>query len=137
MNQHPYLRAYMAGIVVPTIVVLLGVTSFTIARYVYDVPLPIERIIIFPMAIVPNLWGLWNILFVASRARTSLSSGVHGMLLPLILVPLGLLLIRALSFPIPFATGILSVGVPLGFIAYYLVWKYVVGSLNEILGLGR
>lgn len=135
MNQHPYLRAYMAGIFVPTIVVLLGVTTFTIARYVYNVPLPIERLIIFPLAIVPNLWGVWNIFFVASRARTHLSTGVHGMLLPFILIPLGLLLIRALSFQVPFITGILSVGIPVAFIAYYLVWKYIVASLNEILGI--
>lgn len=135
MNQHPYLRAYMAGIVVPTIVLLFGLTSFTVARYVYHVPLPIERLIVFPMSVVPNLWGVWNILFVASRSRTHLSLGIHGMLLPLILVPLGLLLIRALDFPIPFAAAILPVGVPLALIVYYLVWKYVVASLNQILGL--
>ncbi|MGC1907498.1 MAG: hypothetical protein WA715_26975 [Candidatus Acidiferrum sp.] len=135
MNQHPYLRAYMAGIVVPTIVLLFGLTSFTVARYVYNVPLPIERLIVFPMAVVPNLWGVWNILFVASRSRTHLSLGIHGMLLPLVLVPLGLLLIRALDFPIPFAAAILPVGVPLALIVYYLVWKYVVASLNRILGL--
>ncbi len=135
MNQHPYLRAYMAGIVVPTIVLLFGLTSFTVARYVYNVPLPIERLIVFPMAVVPNLWGVWNILFVASRSRTHLSLGIHGMLLPLVLVPLGLLLIRALDFPIPFAAAILPVGVPLALIVYYLVWKYVVASLNQILGL--
>jgi len=135
MKQHPYLRAYMAGIVVPTIVLLFGLTSFTVARYVYNVPLPIERLIVFPMSVVPNLWGVWNILFVASRSRTHLSLGVHGMLLPLILVPLGLLLLRALDFPIPYAAAILPVGVPLALIVYYLVWKYVVASLNQILGL--
>jgi hypothetical protein len=135
MKQHPYLRAYMAGIVVPTIVLLFGLTSFTVARYVYKVPLPIERLIVFPMSVVPNLWGVWNILFVASRSRTHLSLGVHGMLLPLILVPLGLLLLRALDFPIPYAAAILPVGVPLALIVYYLVWKYVVASLNQILGL--
>jgi hypothetical protein len=125
----------MAGIVVPTIVLLFGLTSFTVARYVYNVPLPIERLIVFPMAVVPNLWGFWNILFVASRSRTHFSLGIHGMLLPLILVPLGLLLIRAFDFSIPFAAAILPVGVPLALIVYYLVWKYVVASLNQILGL--
>src|SRR6185369_8712553 len=82
MNRHPYLRAYMAGIFVPTLVVLVGVTVFTIARYEYHFSVPVERLMIFPMAIVPNLWGLWNMLFVASHPRTHLSIGFHGALLP-------------------------------------------------------
>ena len=68
MNQHPYLRAYMAGIVVPTLVLLVAVTVFTFARYVCNVPVPIERVIVFPLAIVPNLWGLWNIIYIALLA---------------------------------------------------------------------
>ena len=41
MNQHIYLRAYMAGIVVPTIFLLVIATGFAIDRYVYDLPIPI------------------------------------------------------------------------------------------------
>jgi hypothetical protein len=33
---------------------------------VYNVPVPIERVIVFPMAVVPNLWGAWNVLRVAA-----------------------------------------------------------------------
>ena len=136
MNQHTYLRAYMAGIVVPTIFLLLAATAFTFARYVYDVPVPIERVIVFPMAVVPNLWGLWNILFVASHQRTHLSIGLHGALLPLVLGPLGILMTVLLNFTIPgFATHIFPVAAPVALIAYYLVWKYFVASLNEILGI--
>jgi hypothetical protein len=82
MNKHAYLRAYMAGIVAPTIFFLVIATVFYMWRYVYDVPVPIERVRIFPMAVVPNLWGLWNVLFIASHERTHLSIGVHGALLP-------------------------------------------------------
>ena len=57
MNQHKYLRAYMAGIVAPTIFLLVVVMGFTILRYVYNVPVPIERVIVFPMAVVPNIWA--------------------------------------------------------------------------------
>ena len=57
MNAHPYLRAYMAGISVPTPLLLVALTLFSIARFVYNVPVPVERVIIFPMAIVPNLFG--------------------------------------------------------------------------------
>lgn len=136
MNQHKYLRAYMAGIVVPTIVLVMGVTAFCIARYAYDFPVPLERLMIFPMAVVPNLWGLWNMLFVASHSRTHLSIGFHGALLPLLLGPLGIVLTSLLNFSIPgFAARILPIAAPIALIIYYLVWKYLVGSLNRIVEL--
>jgi hypothetical protein len=136
MNRHTYLRAYMAGIVIPTIFLLIAATAFTIARYVYNVPLPIERVIVFPMAVVPNLWGLWNILFIASHQRTHIPIGLHGALLPLILGPLGILMTFLLDFTIPgFATHIFPIAAPVALIAYYLIWKYFVSSLNQILGI--
>ena len=69
MNKHPYLRAYLAGIAVPTVFLLVGMTAYTVIRYVYAVPIPIERVIVFPMAAVPNAWGLWNVLYRASLAN--------------------------------------------------------------------
>jgi len=57
MNKHPYLRAYLAGIAVPTVFLLVIMTSYTVIRYVWDVPIAIERVIVFPMAAVPNAWG--------------------------------------------------------------------------------
>jgi hypothetical protein len=136
MSQHTYLRAYMAGIVTPTIFFLIIATVFYMWRYVYDVPVPIERVLIFPMAVVPNLWGLWNILFIASHERTHLSIGVHGALLPFVLAPLGILLTHALDFPavLHFAR-ILPIAAPVALIAYYLVWKYLVNFLNGVLGI--
>ncbi len=85
MNQHRYLRAYMAGITFPTLVVLLAMTAFTIARYVFNVPQPIERVIVFPLAVVPNVWGAWNILWLLSGRRIPI--GVFGGFLPFLLVP--------------------------------------------------
>ena len=35
MKTHPYLRAYMAGIAVPTPFLLVAVTGFTIGRSIY------------------------------------------------------------------------------------------------------
>ena len=135
MNQHKYLRAYMAGITVPTIFLLIAVTVFCIARYVYNFPAPIERVMVFPMAVVPNLWGLWNILFTALPAPKRLSIGFHGALLPLILGPLGILLTRTLDFQLPIPSShLFPVASLLALTAYYLVWKYIVGSLNHILG---
>jgi len=136
MNKHTYLRAYMAGIVTPTIFFLVVATVFYMWRYVYDVPVPIERVLIFPMAVVPNLWGLWNVLFIASHERTHLSIGVHGALLPFVLGPLGILLTHALDFPaVPYAARIFPIAAPIALIAYYLVWKYLVSFLNGVLAI--
>lgn len=136
MNQHPYLRAYMAGIVAPTIFLLLIVTGFTILRYVYNVSVPIERVIVFPMAVVPNIWGLWNVLYVAWRPHLKLSIGLFGALLPLLLGPLGMVLTSVLNFSIPgFARHAFPILAPLALILYYLVWKYLVGFLNRVVDL--
>jgi hypothetical protein len=136
MNLHTYLRAYIAGIAVPTIVLPIAVAVFAIARYVYNFSLPLERVMIFPMAVVPLLWGLWNVLFVASHSRTHLPIGFHGAILPFILGPLGILLTGALDFQLPnFASHYFPILAPIGLIAYYLAWKYFVGFLNAVLGI--
>ena len=56
MSQHPYLRAYLAGIAVPTMFLLVAAAAFSFARFVLDVPIPVERLLVFPMAVVPDLW---------------------------------------------------------------------------------
>lgn len=98
MRPHPYLRAYMAGIVVPTLFLLVIMTVFAYHRYYFEVPnqfviplpgRPLDRAIIFPMAVVPNVWGLWNILYLALRHRVRIPLGLHGALLPLVLMPEG------------------------------------------------
>lgn len=137
MNQHPYLRAYMAGIAVPTVFVLpVIMTAYILLRLVYHFPVPMERFIVFPMAVVPNLWGLWNVLFIALRGRVPLSLGLHGALLPIVLGPLGLVASALLKFSIPgFAAHIFPVAAPLALIVYYFAWKYFVGFLNRVLDL--
>src|SRR5688572_853670 len=94
MKPHPYLRAYMAGIVVPTIALIAIMAVYVSQRYYFEVssqfviPLPsapLDRAIVFPLAVVPNLWGAWNMLYLALRRRVRWSLGLHGALLPLIL----------------------------------------------------
>ena len=147
MKTHPYLRAYMAGIVVPTMLLLVAMSVFFVARYVYKIPIPIERVIVFPMALVPNLFGVWNIFYVWLRQRHHLSIGFHGALLPFVLAPIaftvttslgflavsprGLVLFQAITIHYSFvATGFLCT-----LIIYYLVWKHLVGFFNELLGI--
>jgi hypothetical protein len=143
MKTHPYLRAYLAGVFVPTLILPLMLTGFLTLRQVIGIQIPIERGLIFPLALVPTLWGLWNMLWLASHTTTHLPVGVHGAVLPLLLVPSGASLALCLgilslgsgsvtwfhSIEIPY--GLISVGILAALAAYYLVWKYVVGFLNR------
>ena len=149
MSNHPYLRAYMAGISVPTPFLLVPLTLFFIARFVYNIPLPVERVIIFPMAIIPNLFGLWNMLYLASRERTRLPLGIHGAILPLIIAPAGFLLGRSLGILHATHDGLVYFGVAeihyaslamafsAALIVYYLVWKYLIGFFNRMIGIAE
>ena len=148
MSNHPYLRAYMAGISVPTPLLLIALTVFFIARFVYNIPVPVERVIIFPMAIIPNLFGVWNMVHVASRARTRLPLGIHGAILPFIISPVGFLLGSSLGFLHITPNGFTYFGVvihyaflaivfPVVLIVYYLVWKYLIGFFNEVVGIAE
>ena len=136
MNKHPYLRAYLAGIAVPTVFLLIAMTVYTVIRYVYNVPVPIERLIVFPMAVVPNAWGLWNVIFYASNGRRHIPLGVFGGALPLLLAPCGYLATLLLNFTIPHEVwSVAAFALPVGLILYYLVWKHLVGFLNAELGI--
>ena len=133
MSTHPYLRAYMAGIVIPTMFLLVAMTGVTLARFVYDVPVPIERVIVFPMAVVPNLWGAWNMLRVAAGGDRW-PIGLHGALLPLLLIPFGLLLAHLFAIDV-ITPKLVAMFAPLAFGVYYLVWKYLVAYFNGVLGV--
>ncbi len=147
MNTHPYLRAYIAGIFVPTLVLPVLLTVFIVTRMVLQTPVPIERALIFPMAIVPSLFGLWNMLYLSYHARTQIPIGAHGAVLPVIMAPIGALVGSCLGVLAFGDTGVVwfqTLHVPYTLIApgflcalagYYLVWKYVVGSLNGVLGI--
>src|SRR5438093_11028239 len=125
MKTHPYLRAYMAGIAVPTPFLLVAVTGFTVGRSIFGLPVALEHVIIFPMAVVPNLWGVWNMLRLASGATDRWPIGPHGAVLPLILIPLGLVWARVfgIDFVKPAAAAAFA---PVAIAVYYLAWKYLV-----------
>lgn len=136
MNKHPYVRAYLAGIAVPTVLLLVAMTAYTVIRYVCALPIPIERVIVFPMAAVPNAWGLWNVLYVAFAEKRGVSLGLFGGLLPLLLAPGGYLVARLLNFSVPHEVfAVAPFALPIGMVLYYLVWKYIVGFLNAELGI--
>ena len=143
MRTHSYLRAYMAGIALPTFILLIVMGIYAYYRYDFAVssrfvvPLPgapLDRAMLFPMAVVPNLWGAWNMLYLRLRDRSRWSLGVHGAVLPLVLVPAGFALARSLDvLDIGWLTAVPVV--PLAMAIYFLVWKYLVAFLNRDLGI--
>jgi hypothetical protein len=147
MNTHPYLRAYLAGTFVPTLILPLLLTVFIVARIVLKVPVPIEQAMIFPMAVVPSLFGLWNMLYLASHARTHLTIGLHGAILPMLMMPVGASVASCLGVLALGSQGVMwfqAWQVPYTLVApcfvaaligYYLVWKYIVGFINRVLGI--
>ena len=147
MNTHPYLRAYLAGIFVPTLVLPLILAGFITVRLVLALPIPIERFIIFPMAIVPTIFGLWNMLYFWSQPRTHLPIGVHGAILPVLGAPVGATMASCFgllqfgsnglvwfqAFHVPYAVIVLVFSAVVA--GYYLVWKFIVGFLNRVMGI--
>ena len=147
MNQHPYLRAYMAGVTVPTARLLVATAVFFVARLVLNGPLPIERVIIFPLAIIPNAFGLWNMLYLKLRPHWKTPIGLHGAALPFLLGPIGFAIASALDVIRATEHGLIVFDVihvpywrlvvaPFFAIAFYsLLWKYLVGFLNRVVGI--
>jgi hypothetical protein len=147
MHTHPYLRAFLAGLLVPNLVLPLALVAFFVIRLVLQAPFPIERGLVFPLALVPAVWGLWCMLWLWSHAQTHLPLGVHGALLPFLLLPAGTVIARCIgiitlgpdsvfwfhAFHIPY--GIVALGFAAGVAVYYLIWKYVVGFLLRVLGI--
>ena len=111
-------------------------TIYAIVRFICVVPTPIERLIVFPMAVVPNVWGVWNVIYRASNAHRHVSLSIFGGALPLLLAPCGYAVARLFDFPIPHSLlTLFSIAFPMALIIYYLIWKHLVGFLNTELGI--
>jgi hypothetical protein len=131
MKSHPYLRAYMAGVLLPSWFLLLVLAAYLLIHFTGRGPAGMGSAIVFPMAIVPNLWGLWNLLYTSLGLRRRVSIGAFGSLLPLILVPAGVELASVLDlsfYTLRQAAAIL----PMAMAIYYLAWKYAVAFFNRV-----
>jgi hypothetical protein len=132
--MHPYLRAYLAGIALPTMVVPLAVLALALTRPGGH-PFHVEDVLIFPIGFVPNAWGLWNMLYVRLRRRREVPAGLHGAALVLLLVPAGAGLQLALGKML-WTAPLVAIGLPLALAVYYLAWKHAVAYFNDVLGVG-
>ena len=136
MKSHPYLRAYMAGITVPTVFLLVVLGVLIAVRRFCQMPMPIERFAIFPMAVVPNAWGVWNVLRLAGAEGGRIPLGGWGALLAVVLPFLGYGLSRALGFQPPaLPASAVAIAWLVAILLYYLAWKILVAFLNELLGV--
>ncbi len=131
--DHPLIRAYMAGVTVPAVFLLGIMFVYVLARLVWELPVPVERVIAFPMAIVPNAWGLWNMLYVGLRGERAIPLGLHGAILPWLLIPFAWEMTRTLGLDFPFGGWLIA---PIAVSAlYYVLWRFLVAPLNRIVGV--
>jgi hypothetical protein len=126
------MRAYMAGVVTPTIVVcaVAIAVGFRFAR----IPRDVERAMVFPMAIIPLTWGAWDALYIVVRRASPVPLGWFGALLPVLLIPGGVVLAHGLGLTFVTVKGAL-IALPPTMVAYVVLWKYVVGFLNRLVGV--
>jgi hypothetical protein len=105
MNTHPYLRAFMAGILVPTLVLPLLLIAFIVLRFGMQIFLPL---LMMPVGAI-----------IATQA------GV------LVLAATSVTWFNALTLPYT----LIALFVAFAMSAYYLAWKYIVGFANRVLGI--
>ena len=132
--MHPYLRAYMSGIALPTMVVPVVVAALSL-QHPDGHPFHIEDVLIFPIGLVPNAWGLWNMLYVRLRKQREIPAGPYGAALVLLLAPAALGIQLALGKML-WTPTLVAIGLPMTLAGYYLAWKYIVARFNDVLGVG-
>src|SRR5262245_30500577 len=129
MRSHCYVRAYLAGIALPTLVVC---AAGSIAVVFFDRLEPaVQRALFLPIAAIPVLWGLWNVVWVALGPHRRVQIGWHGAILPALLIGVGVLFAaRLVVTPQRGCTVLVPTGV-----AYSVLWRYGVSFLNSLVGL--
>jgi hypothetical protein len=125
----------LAGVAFPTAFLAVLLLTFLTLAATGRVPWSSSAILIFPVAAVPNLWGLWNVGYVALSRRRKLNIGLFGALLPGIIAPLGYTTVKTLGHAPRHGWGTLVMAFLVVVVMYYLIWKHVVSFLNESLEL--
>src|ERR1700733_5904983 len=128
-SAYPYVRAYMAGVTLPTIFLLVVLAVFVLVRLILQIPVPLERIIVFPMAVVPNVFGLWNMLYLRLRQTRQIPIGAWGAFLSLHSSGLEYFGVIHASY------GLLALNLCIVIVIYYLGWKYLVNFFNRVVGI--
>ena len=126
-----YLKAFIAGIVIPATVLQIA----TIFEFFFGWP-PIKQSYFFHQ--LPIVWAIWNVLYVGCCVKVwpsnkFLSYLIHGAVLGLIL------LVPAFFLAIPHALGFSGdaeyIPVIIVPVIYALIWAFGVRPLNRIFGI--
>lgn len=129
-----YLRAYMAGIALPTMVVPLVIAAVAM-QHPSERGFHLEDVLIFPIGLAPNAWGLWNALYLRLRRSREVPIGVFGAALVPVIAPAAFALQAALGKML-WSPELFAVGFPITLALYYLAWKHIVSRFNDLLGIG-
>jgi hypothetical protein len=120
------LLAYLVGAGTAGTVLIAPYALRVVAQGMF---VPARAIPLTPVVLLPILWGLWNLVW--ARRQPPVSIGVWGAVLGL-LAASGInayFLAVAAWFP---AVALLLAFMP---VVYWLVWRLVVGPINEALGV--
>lgn len=127
-----HLRAFIAGIVLPSIVLpLLLCLALTIGK---------PQILSLPfLHFIPLIWGVWNILYFAffkdffpkdKNQRLMLTGAILGLLI----VIYGIFWLNIPAI-IGLSPSLHYLPLIVGPLLYAILWRFVVGPLNELLNL--
>ena len=142
MRPHPYLRAYMAGVTVPTVALLAAMAIYAYFRFYFEVQSirhSVARSAARARDRVPDGRGAEHVgrLEHASPGASLACSDVAGaarIAAAADLIPFGIALARILdvfTIQLQFALPMF----PVGMAVYYLDWKYLVGFLTRKWGI--
>jgi hypothetical protein len=92
LHAHRYIRAYLAGVALPTLVVCAA--GFLIVGFFDRFDISVQRALILPLATNPLIWGVWNVAWVALSPQRRALIGWYGVLLAVLLIGVGLLVAR-------------------------------------------
>ncbi|MBI5084156.1 MAG: hypothetical protein HZB13_06110 [Acidobacteria bacterium] len=136
-GQLRLLRAYMAGAALPTLFLPFALAAYYAIRSGLEPMIGLERLVQFPLALAPLLWGIWNVVWAAQPEQKRLPLGVHGAVVPVVAAPLLVWGCGWLGVPLPEqAMAYIGPGVPLTMVLYFVLWRTVVGYLNRLLEVG-
>ena len=122
-----YLRAFLSGILFPTIFlpIVLTINVLFGRREIVD---------LLCIHYLPLIWGLWNVFYFAYLRSYNLSISAAGAILGFILALVGVFIIG-----IPQIIGLAGNWTYLPLIAvpliYALIWRYLVEPVNHIVGI--
>jgi hypothetical protein len=132
--MRPFLRAYLAGIALPTMVIPAVIVALALS-HAGGRDANLERVVIVPVGLAPNAWGLWNMFYLRLRRSREVPIGLFGAALVLLLAPAGYWVQTALGQMV-WTRDLFLIGFPAALALYYLAWKHLVARLNDLLGIG-